>query len=183
MYYLINQHGQFVSSFDAPASELPDRTPPGHEITVLAPPRTTDYWNGSSWIAVGGAPAYYFRFDYATKQWVDTRDITLVRQEKWNQIKMDRNRAEFGGFTYEDMKFDSDQIAQGRMLAAYMFNQTVSWTLANDEVVLLSVEQIQAVALAMAQHVQSVHEKARLARELINSAETIAEVEAVRFNG
>ena len=183
MYYLINQHGQFVSTIDGTSEEIIERTPEGYETTILAPPRSTDYWNGSNWVAIGSAPAYYFKFNYELKQWEDTRDLQAVKTEKWNQIKMDRNKAEFGGFIFEGLKFDSDQISQGRILAAYMFNQPVIWTLSDDTVIDLTVEDIQGVALAMATHVQTVHGKARIAREAIQSAATIAEVDSVLFNG
>lgn len=183
MYYLIDQNGQFVSTIDGTAEEIVERTPEGYTTTILAPPRSTDYWNGSNWVAIGGAPAYYFKFNYETKLWEDTRELEAVKTTKWNQIKMDRNKAEFGGFLWEDLKFDSDQIAQGRILAAFVFNQPVVWTLADDTAVELSVEDLQQVTLAMAKHVQGVHTKARIARAAIESATTIEEVESVLFNG
>ena len=183
MQYLINEDGQYVGTVQGTISEIIEQTPPGHTTTILVPPRSTDYWDGTNWAPIGAPPAYYYKFDYKTKTWVDTRDIDAVKTAKWNAIKLERNKAEFSGFTYNNMKFDSDQTAQGRILAAYMFNQPVSWTLANDEVVLLSVEDIQGVAAAMAAHVIDVHHKARISREAINSAKTIAEVESVLFDG
>ena len=183
MQYLINTDGQYVSMIDGTSSEIIQQTPEGYTTTVLAPPRSSDYWNGSNWVPIGSAPAYYFKFDYKIKDWVDTRNIEEVKVQKWNQIKLERNIAEFGGFLCDGLPFDSDQISQGRILAAYLFNQPVAWTLANDEVITLSVEQIQRVALSMAKHVQKVHEQARIARVAIKEATTIKEVEAVMFNG
>ena len=183
MYYLIDQNGQFVSNIDGTAEELIARTPEGYSTTILPPPRSTDYWNGSNWVAIGSAPAYYFKFNYATKSWEDIRELSVVKTSKWNQIKLERNKAEFGGFLWEGLKFDSDQVSQGRILAALIFNQPTEWTLSDDTVVELSVEDIQEVTQAMANHVQNVHSKARSAREAINSATTIEEVESVLFNG
>lgn len=183
MQYLINENGQYVGAIDGTASEILDQTPENCTTTVLIPPRSTDYWNGSNWTPIGDAPAYYFKFDYATKAWVDTRDIASVKNTRWQAIKLARNKAEFSGFTYNRMRFDSDQISQGRILAAYMFGKQVSWTLANDEIILLSPEDIIAVATAMAEHVITVHEQARLARIDINEATSIEEVEAVLYNG
>lgn len=183
MYYLINQHGQFVAPLDGTAEEVIERTPEGYTTTILAPPRSSDYWNGSNWVPVGSAPAHYFTFNYELKQWQDTRDINTVKTERWNQIKLERNKVEFGGFLYKGNKYDSDQISQGRLIATYMFNKPIDWTLADDSVITLTVDDIQEVALAMATHVQAVHDKARSARELILAAETIAEVDSVLFNG
>ena len=183
MYYLIDQNGQFVSAIDGTAEDIVERTPEGYTTTILAPPRSTDYWNGSNWVAIGSAPAYYFKFNYVTKAWEDTRELEAVKTSKWNQIKLERNKAEFGGFLWEGLKFDSDQISQGRILAAFIFNQPIIWTLADDTSVELSVEDVQEVTQAMSNHVQNVHAKARSAREAINSATTIEEVESVLFNG
>ena len=154
MYYLIDQNGQFVSNIDGTAEELIARTPEGYSTTILPPPRSTDYWNGSNWVAIGSAPAYYFKYNYATKAWEDTRDLDTVKTSKWNQLKLERNKAEFGGFLWEGLKFDSDQVSQGRILAAFIFNQPTVWTLSDDTVVELSVEDIQERLLAGADLVQ-----------------------------
>lgn len=183
MQYLINEDGQYVGVVQGTASEIIEQTPPGHITTILVPPRSTDYWDGTNWTPIGVPPAYYYKFDYKTKAWVDTRDIESVKTSKWNQIKLERNKAEFSGFAYEGMHFDSDQVAQGRILAAYMFNQPVSWTLSDDSLVLLSVEDIQGVAATMAAHIINVHNQARLSRIAINDALSIEEVESVLFDG
>ncbi len=181
MQYLINQFGQYVGSIQGTTSEIIEQTPEDHTTTILAPPRSTDYWNGSNWVNIGSAPAWYFKFNYETKEWDDTRDLESVRQEKWNTIKRERNVAEFGGFTYEGMPFDSDQISQGRLLAAFVVQRPMTWTLADDTVVQLTKEQVQGAFIAMSEHIQNVHEKARIARIALNESKTIAEIEAVIF--
>lgn len=183
MYYLIDQNGKYLGVISGNSSEIIEQTPPGCFVTALAPPRSTDWWNGSNWVSIGTQPSWYFEFNYDTKQWEDKRDLDSVKIEKWNSIKLERNKVEFGGFEFDGMVFNSDQVSQGRILAAYMFNRPVSWTLANDEVVLLTVEQIQGLAISMANHVVKTHDNARIAREAISLAKTISEVEAVLLNG
>lgn len=183
MKYLINPDGQYMGRLEGTPAEIMQQVPPGHTSTILAPPRSTDYWDGTTWVPIGTPPAWYFKYDYKLKNYIDSRDIEKVKNDKWQQIKLERNVAEFGGFVHNNRSFDSDTTSQGRILAAYMFNRPVSWTLANDEVIILEVEDIQSVAMAMAEHVVSVHNKARLAREAILAATSITEVESVMFDG
>lgn len=181
MVYLIDTFGRYVGTIDGTTQEIIEQTPEGYTTTILVPPRQTDYWDGTNWVPIGAAPAYYFKYDYSIKRWVDTRKIENVRQEHWSKIKLDRNRLEFGGFMFKDNKYDSDQISQGRILAAAFFQKPVTWTLANDEVVELTVEDVNGLCMAMAMHIESVHAKARAARVLIYSAATIEEIESVQL--
>lgn len=179
--YLIAPNGQFIQKLEGTAQEILSMIPEGHDTTILPPPRTTDYWNGTAWVHIGAQPHWYMEFDYDVKQWKDTRNIDDVRRQKWEEIKLARNQFEFGGFTYNDWPFDSDQISQGRILAALLFGQPTEWTLANDEVVSLTKEQVEEFGQAMMQHVQNAHARGRAARAAINAATTIQEVEAVLF--
>lgn len=181
MTYLIGPDGRYVSTLSGTAQEILAQIPEGYTVTQLSPPRLTDYWDGASWISIGPAPEYYMVFDYETKKWKDARDIESVRQSKWNQIKLERNMKEFSGFDYNGNHYDSDQISQGRILAAFIFGKPVNWTLSNNEVVELTVEDLQGLAAAMATHIEGIHEQSRLARELIYSSTTIEEIEAVTF--
>lgn len=179
--YLINQYGQYIKTLTGTTSEIIGQIPPNHSTVLLPPPRSTDYWTGTDWMAIGSPPAYYFKFDYVDRTWKDSRSLSEVKTLKWEEIKLERNKQEFGGFVLNGKPFDSDYISQGRILAAYLFNQPVSWTLADDTVVELSVEEIQQLALALGNHVTALHRRGRLARDAINAANTISEVESVLF--
>lgn len=179
--YLIAPNGQFIQKLEGTAQEILSMIPEGHDTTILPPPRTTDYWNGTTWVHIGPQPAWYMQFNYDTKQWEDSRNIEEVRRQKWEEVKLARNQFEFGGFIHEGMHFDSDQISQGRILAAVLFGESAEWTLADDTVVELNKEQITALGQALQQHVQTAHARGRVARRAINEATTIPEIEAVFF--
>lgn len=179
MQYLVNEYGQYKGTITGSAAEVIAQTPEGHTTTMLPPPRTTDYWSGTDWVAIGTAPSAYHKYSYETKQWVDSRSLEQIKQSKWDQIKYQRNLAEFGGFKYLDMPFDSDQISQVRMIAAAALGQPITWTLADDTAVELTAEEVQGLGEALANHVTTTHARGRLARQLIEQATNADEVEAV----
>ncbi len=179
--YLIDQDGRYIGIIEGSGDEIAAQIPSGCQATILPPPRTTDYWNGTNWVGIGPQPAWYFNFDYSAKRWVDTRDLAQTKKEKWEQIKLERNKFEFGGFTYNGVKYDSDYISQGRILAAVVFGKPVTWTASNNVLVDLDVEALQGLGAAMAAHVNEAHHRSRQARELIELAETVNEVDDVLF--
>lgn len=179
--YLISPFGQFIKVLEGTSTEILDQTPAGHSTVLLPPPRSTDYWNGSNWVSIGPAPSPFKSFNYETKQWFDTRSLEAVKDSKWEDIKYQRNKVEFGGFTYNGMEFDSDMLSQGRILAASIMNQPTTWTLANNLVVDLTAQDMQGVVQAMMTHVMSCHARSRLARDNILSSTTIEEIETVLF--
>lgn len=179
--YLIASNGKYAGKLEGTAEEILTQTPSNYNLTILPPPRETDYWNGTNWVAIGSAPAYYFVYDYDKKEWKDNRDLTQTKKEKWESVKLERNKVEFGGFKFRDKNFDSDYISQGRILAAIVFGQPTTWTLADDGTMDLDSEGLQALGVALTMHVNAQHERGRIARNLINQAETVEEVDAVIF--
>lgn len=179
MQYLISPNGQYVGVLIGTASEVIDQIPEDHTTTALPPPRPTDYWNGTEWVATGTAPTPYHKFDYATKQWKDSRTLDEAKKQKWEAIKLQRNKLEFGGFMYLGKKFDSDQISQVRIIAAVMLAQPITWTLADDSSIELDGEQLTGLGASLANHVKNSHTRGRLARQLIEQAQTHEDVEAV----
>ena len=55
------------------------------------------------------------------------------------------------------------------------------WTLADNTTVELSASQLQQLYAALQSHIASVHERGRIARQLIYEAETKEQVEAVNL--
>ena len=179
--YLYDQNGKYAQTLTGTTEEILAQVPEGHGTTILPPPRNTDYFNGTNWVSIGAPPYYYLAFDYASKTWLDTRNLAECQNSRWEQIKLQRNKTEFGGFEFEGKAYDSDSTSQGRILAAFVFGQPVTWTTSNDEVMQLSATQVQNLGIAMAVHVQSVHERGRLARIAVFSSESPEEVDAVMF--
>ena len=56
-----------------------------------------------------------------------------------------------------------------------------TWNLADNTTVELSASQLQQLYAALQAHIASVHERGRIARQLIFDAETKEEVEAVQL--
>lgn len=179
--YVIDQHGQFIKEVDGTTEDMLSQLDEGQSLVVLPPPRTSDYWNGTAWVAIGQQPKWHYAFDYSIKEWVDTRDLEQAKKDKWEAIKLARNKVEFSGFMYNGKKYDSDYISQGRILAAVVFNQPVTWTTQDNDVIELTAEEIHELAAAMATHVNQVHYRGRLARQAIDLSQSLNEVDAVIF--
>lgn len=179
MQYLISPYGQYKGVLTGSLDEILSQIPADHSTTMFPPPRTTDYWNGTEWVSIGTAPTPNHKFDYATKQWKDFRTLEEAKKQKWEAIKLQRNKLEFGGFMYLGKKFDSDQISQVRILAAVMLAQPITWTLADDTSIELDEDQLIGLGNSLANHVKNSHARGRIARQLIEQAQTHEEVEAV----
>ena len=150
-------------------------------ISVDVAPKLSDYWNGSEFVSIGESPSPYHVFDYTTKQWINPRSLDEIKVQKWTEIKKQRNQLEFGGFEFEGNVYDSDQVSQGRIMGAAAAGVDQVWTLADNTTVELSALQLQQLYVALQMHVASVHERGRIARIAIESAETVEEVEAIQL--
>ena len=126
-------------------------------------------------------PTQHHTFDYTTKQWIDPRSLDEIKAQKWAEIKSQRDRLEFGGFGFEGNIYDSDQVSQGRIMGAASAGVDQVWTLADNTTVNLTVSQLQQLYVALQAHIASVHERGRIARQLIYEGETKEEVEAIQL--
>ncbi|HIN56183.1 DUF4376 domain-containing protein [Acinetobacter pittii] len=121
------------------------------------------------------------KFDYVAKIWVDPRTIEEVKQQKWEQIKQQREQFEFGGFEFENNLFDSDSNSQLRIATAALLGASVEWTLKDNNVVSLSPDQLNNLKNTLALHISSAHERGRIARLKIEASSTVEEIELVTF--
>ena len=134
------------------------------------------------WHRLPDRPSDTHDYDYVNHLWVDNRTLEQVKEIKWESIKLERNKLEFGGFEFEGNIYDSDQVSQGRIMgAAAAAGVDQIWTLANNTTVELSASQLQQLYVALQAHIASVHERGRIARQLIYEGETKEEVEAVQL--
>ena len=149
-----------------------------HEAVV-----STSYYDfdAKRFVALEPAPSQYHTFDYTTKQWIDPRTLDEIKAQKWTEIKSYRDQLEFGGFEFEGNAYDSDQVSQGRIMGAASAGVDQVWTLANNTTVELSALQLQQLYVALQMHVAGVHERGRIARLAIESAETVEEVESIQL--
>jgi hypothetical protein len=132
-------------------------------------------------------PSHPAAWDMATKTWVDARPLPALKAAKWRAIKAARDAAEFGTFACDGNTFDSDLASQSRIQGAVQLAKllgpafTIDWTLADNSVVTLDAAEMQAVGLALAQHVQTVHAAGRTLRAQIEAATTKADLDAIEW--
>ena len=178
----LSEHGEIVSSITADPTLIALNTPEGAEY--IDTDRTiclSDYWNGSMFVSIGEPPSLHHTFDYTTKQWLDVRTIYEIKEQKWKELKIQRDKLEFGGFEFDGGIYDSDQVSQGRIMGAVIAGVDQIWTLADNTTVELSASQLQQLYAALQAHIASAHERGRIARQLIFDAENKEEVEAIQL--
>lgn len=123
-----------------------------------------------------------WKWDSQKDAWIDTTPIyTLdeLKEMKWTEIKEQRDRIEFSGFVWNDHTFDSDQVSQGRIMGAAAAGIDQIWTLANNTTVDLTGDELKELYAALQRHVATVHERGRIARNKIDLAMTVQDIEAV----
>ena len=180
---LLNTDGS-IKSILTGAPSLVDLNTPAQAYFVDDPNHIvdrTDYFDSDmhDFVSIGDAPTDNHTFDYSFKQWRDTRSLDDLKAQKWAEIKSERDRIEFGGFEFEGNIYDSDQISQGRILGAASAGLSQLWTLADNTTVNLTADQLVRIYQALQTHTASVHQRGRIAREVIMSATTKEDVESV----
>ena len=139
------------------------------------------YVSHGNWCRVPDSPSADHEYDYTTHTWVDKRTLEDIKDARWEAIKLERTKLEFGGFEFEGNTYDSDQTSQGRIMGAAVAGVDQVWTLADNTTVELSATQLQQLYAALQAHIASVHERGRIARHLIYEGETKEEVEAIQL--
>ena len=181
---LLNLNGSIICKVSG-SSEMVGLNTPLNTVYIddIEPSLPTDYWdfNLQQFISIGEPPSPHFIFDYGIKQWIDPRSIDDIKAQKWTEIKSQRDQLEFGGFVFEGNVYDSDQVSQGRIIGAASAGIDQRWTLADNTTVELSASQLQQLYAALQAHIASVHERGRIARQLIFDAEAKEQVEAVQL--
>lgn len=180
--YILDSDGAIQKHINASADILELNTPAGAAY-VDTDDRVdlSDYWDGDKFVSIGEPPSEHHVFYYAAKQWIDPRSLYEVKAHKWDEIKAQRGQLEFGGFEFEGGVYDSDQVSQGRIMGAAAAGLDQVWTLADNTTAELSASQLQQLYAALQAHIASVHERGRIARQLIFEAETKEQVEAVQL--
>ena len=114
------------------------------------------------------------------------KDLSQVQQEKWSEIKTNRENATLLPITYLTKQFDFDQKAQKNLsdaiqaaIAAKSLSipfPTITWTLADNSTLDLAQDQLIAFPLvAGLTRVNSIYNYARILRDQIFSEEATEE--------
>lgn len=179
MTTIISRSGEPLFTIQA-SDEIVILNTPVDCLAVEDPPESNMYYRGG-WVAMPAQPSLYHIFNYDLKDWIDPRTLDEIKAQKWAEIKSQRDSLEFGGFEFEGGVYDSDQVSQGRIMGASSSGIDQTWTLADNTTVELSASQLQQLYAALQAHIASVHERGRIARQLILEAETKEQVEAVQL--
>lgn len=179
MTAIVSKNGQLLQLIYANKETIALNKPLGCLI-VSDPPQSNMYYRGW-WVDIPKQPSSHHIFDYELKKWIDPRSLDQIKLQKWSEIKIDRDTAEYGGFSYLNLTFDSDINSQSRIIVASDLGVPVEWTLKGNEIVLLNSEQLKALKTALAQHVSNCHEKGRIARQLIYEAETVEQINSIKY--
>lgn len=178
----VDEDGKILGVFNNASLDVIEANNHG-SIVFDTPQQKTDYWDFSLclFVSIGIQPSPHHTFNYATKQWIDPRSLDDLKAQKWDEIKSQRDQLEFSGFEFEGNTYDSDQVSQGRIMGAASAGVDQVWTLADNSTVSLTASQLQQLYATLQAHIASVHERGRIARQLILEAETKEQVEAVQL--
>lgn len=179
MTAIISNNGEILQMIYANEETVVLNTPKDG-FAVDDPPKSNMFYQ-DGWMEMPTQPSPHFIFDYEVKQWIDPRSLDEIKAQKWTEIKSERDSLEFGGFEFEGNIYDSDQVSQGRIIGASSSGIDQTWTLADNTTAELSASQLQQLYAALQAHIASVHERGRIARQLIFDAETKEQVEEINL--
>lgn len=118
----------------------------------------------------------------------NSQSFETLRARTWAKIKTKRSFYEYNGFNCRFGRFDSDEESTSRIVGsttAAMMAKTagvdwsVDWTLANNDIVTLTADDMVEVAAAAFKHVSDTHEFARQLRIKIDLAMTVEDLDAI----
>lgn len=146
--------------------------------------------NTNTFVEFPPKPASYYTWDWSTHTWIDPRTLQQVKDEKWEQIKHDRDAAIAAPLSTSYGVFDADANSRANIANAVLYLQTleqqgtpgtVDWTLADNTTITLNYQEMSTVGLLLGQRTNSAYDTARALRAQIDAATTIAEVEAIHW--
>lgn len=182
--YIIEDTGKILTTLQGDSNMVELNTAPDAVfIDTNDIVNISDYYDFDQhrFISIGEALAPHCIFDYEIKQWIDPRSLDDIKAQKWAEIKVQRDQLEFGGFEFEGNIYDSNQVSQGRIMGATLAGVDQVWTLADNTTVSLTASQLQQLYASLQAHIASVHERGRIARQLIFKSETKEQVESIQL--
>ena len=114
--------------------------------------------------------------------------IENVKQRKIMELKRQRDTAEVAPIAYNGHSFDYDDKARDRINAAIIAlslqgeGATIDWTTADNQDVKVTANDLRCVIAMVAQRSNALHVAYRAAKDKVEAATTVAEVEVVTLN-
>lgn len=116
------------------------------------------------------------------------KTLEQVKQEKIIELKATRDIREVEPINYQGYSFDYDSKARDRISAAIVAlevagaSATLTWTTADNKDVKVMADDLRCVIAAVAQRSNALHVAYRAAKDKVEAATTVAEVEAVTLD-
>jgi len=134
--------------------------------------------------AKGEKPGEGYVFDYLTSQW--TFDLTVSKEEKWLEIKKERDYQEFNSFEWQGNQVQCNEESQRRIQGAVQMavidaSLVIDWTMEDNSVVSLTAAQVIDMGTALGNHITTTHERGRALRQLIADATTEAQLALIAW--
>lgn len=176
--------GEIVGSLTCDEDSIAANVPADCSIIAGLNSNQDGYIRDGALVQYPARETKFSNFNYETHQWVI--DLDAAKADKWTEIKTARTEQEYGGFVWDGSPFDSDALSQQRIIGASQWagmnsSFTIDWTLADNTVRTLNAEAMMAVGRALGVHVEQAFSKGRDLRTLIDSAQTIAEIDAIQW--
>lgn len=114
--------------------------------------------------------------------------IETLRERKILMLKRQRDTAEVEPIEYNGHSFDYDDKARDRINAAIIAlslqgeGASIDWTTADNQDVKVTANDLRCVIAMVAQRSNALHVAYRAAKDKVEAATTVAEVEAVTLN-
>ena len=114
--------------------------------------------------------------------------IENVKQRKILMLKRQRDTAEVEPIEYNGHSFDFDSKARDRISAAIIALEpqgegaSIDWTTADNQDVKVTANDLRCVIAMVAQRSNALHVAYRAAKDKVEAATTVAEVEAITLN-
>lgn len=118
----------------------------------------------------------------------DAELLEAAKPAKIAELKAERDNKEVEPIEYQGYSFDYDSKARERISAAIIAlevagaSATLTWTTADNKDVKVTADDLRCVIAAVAQRSNALHVAYRAAKDKIEQATTVAEVEAVTLD-
>lgn len=177
--------------------------------TFTAPTITEGYatvWNGEAWEQIEdnrgkeywlksdtfGTPARTMKelgaFPADAVFTAPEKTLEQVKAEKINVLKAERDSKEVEPITYNGNSYDYDDKARERINAAIIAldvlgaNASIIWTTADNADIKVIADDLRAVVASVARRSNTLHIAYREAKDKVEQATTVAEIEAVTLD-
>ena len=194
MRYLIEvlPSGEIYScgSFPEEISPMPINGGTIHEVPERCSPTECAYYDGIV-VDTPPRPDEFHKYNYSERRWVDNRSFEELRELKWVEIKLARDAAEFGGFSWGGYKFDTDETSRNRIMGAVQLASIAlangipysnEWTLKDNSVLLFSAAEMIDLGLNLGHYVNRVHSYGRILRLRKDEAATVEALNAIHWD-